>query len=126
MKIEELTESFTYDRRATVRGFDDYHDIDAYADHLSEEVGRKVRGTELGFVEGMPNHEGYIGLFYVGRRPAKRVVYSMLRKLFKKHIDPNFDIEKAVKCVAGGGSIYAEKSREQFSTDYSIEWVCEK
>ena len=54
--------------------FPDYHDIDVHAAMLSELFGRKISGEEVGFCEnGL-----YWGVFYVGRKPAKVDIASML------------------------------------------------
>lgn len=57
-----------------VLAFDDYHEIDCFLDSLNE-VQTKValKSYECGFDGHL-----YIGLFYVGRRPAFSVIKELV------------------------------------------------
>lgn len=56
-----------------VESFNDYHSITYKMDDLNEVLTPKVKSAEIGF-DG-----NYWGLFYVGKKPSKKVVDSMLK-----------------------------------------------
>lgn len=59
-----------------VREFQDYHDIQHYADDLNKLFSdpKVIRNEEIGFDAG----GCYWGVFYVGRKPAKAVIKQLL------------------------------------------------
>ncbi len=59
-----------------VREFQDYHDIQHYADDLNKlfSNSKVIRNEEIAFDAG----GCYWGVFYVGRKPAKAVIDKLL------------------------------------------------
>lgn len=57
-----------------VKDFEDYHDIDFYADDLKKLFGRHIGSWEVGFGD----NRRYWAVFYVGRKPAKAVIDKLL------------------------------------------------
>ena len=106
-----------------VLAFDDYHDIEDEMDNLSHELNLKVQDEELGFIEGMPGHHGYIGLFYeVDRRPSNRQIDSLVKNLLADmHPDPN--AVNFADCIASGNSVYYDKG---VRTGKRTELYCEE
>ena len=54
--------------------FEDYHDIEFYADRLKKLFGHKIGCAEIGFCEDGQ----YWGIFYVGRKPNKAAIKQMM------------------------------------------------
>lgn len=54
--------------------FEDYHDIEFYADRLKKLFGQKIGSAEIGFCE----NGRYWGVFYVGRKPNKADIKVLL------------------------------------------------
>lgn len=57
-----------------VGDFQDYHDIQYYADDLNKLFDKTIRNAEVGFSAG----GCYWGVFYVGRKPNKAVIAQLL------------------------------------------------
>lgn len=57
-----------------VGDFQDYHDIQHYADDLNKLFDKTIRNAEVGFSAG----GCYWGVFYIGRKPAKAVIKELL------------------------------------------------
>lgn len=54
--------------------FEDYHEIEFYADRLKKLFGHKIGRAEIGFCDsGL-----YWGIFYVGRKPNKADINLLL------------------------------------------------
>lgn len=98
---------------AYVEIFDDYHDIELAAAIWSGHSTRPVRGTELGYIQGMPQSCNYIGLVYKGRKPSKAVQKELVKRMLKKY-NAEVPVDLGVKVVEGK-SIYFEDN----------EWVVE-
>lgn len=57
-----------------VTHFEDYHDIDFYADDLKKLFGRHIGSWEI----GLGNNSRYWAVLYVGRKPTKAVIDKLL------------------------------------------------
>lgn len=73
-KSKQTTLSATF---PNVMSFTDYHEIDGMAGTLTELFGTKIRGSEEGYCFG----GYYIGVFYVGRKPAMKIINTMIEQI---------------------------------------------
>ena len=62
--------------------FDDYHEIEGFAESLNANCEKEVKFEELepGFFPNYPCLQ-YVGLFYQGRRPSQKKIEGRLNKL---------------------------------------------
>lgn len=101
-----VTEARYHNSVLQVETFDDPHDIDDRELDIANETKRLVSGKELGFIEGMPQHYGYFGVFYE-EKPLRSQVLPKVEKILKEmHPDPN--AVSFADCIVDGGSVFYE------------------